>query len=168
MRAPTLSGPLLLILSLFCFSFSFAQPALPLRTLTITVTQPIHFGSFCVTGGSGGTVTLGHDGNRSSTGEIILLDVPPFAQSAIFEIKLCLSRTVMFMFDPPVIQLTGTGGSLSLQLGPTDKGVSGSSFLINGDCNFVTTLRVGGTLTTIGSPLPGSYSGNFGINFIQQ
>ena len=148
--------------------FSFAQPNLPSRSLSVTATQGIHFGTFCVTGGSGGTITLGYNGNRTSTGEIILLDVPPMAQPAIFELKLCLSRTVYLNFDPPVVPLTGSGGSLSLRMGPTDKGDNGSGFLLNSDCNYITTLRVGGTLTATAAAHPGNYSGTFALNFIYQ
>jgi hypothetical protein len=159
----------LLIIILITSAFiSFAQPTLPLRSLSVTVTQGIHFGTFCVTGGSGGTIILGSDGIRSATGEIILLDVPPIAQPAIFELKLCLSRTVYIYFDPPEVQLTGTGGTLKLRIGPTDKGDNGAGFLINSDCNYVTTLRVGGTLTATAASHPGNYSGTFAINFLYQ
>jgi hypothetical protein len=53
-------------------------------------------------------------------------------------------------------------------MGPTDKGDNGSGFLLNSDCNYVTTLRVGGTLTATAAAHPGNYSGTFAINFIYQ
>ena len=70
----------------FCFNLSFAQPGLPQRTLTVAATQPIHFGTFCVTGKGGGTITVGWDGSRTSTGGIILISTPN-SQPAIFEIE---------------------------------------------------------------------------------
>ena len=155
-------------LFLFCFSISIAQPILPQKSITVLPTQSLHFGTFCVTGPTGGTVTVGYDGSRTSTGEIILLTVAPVAQPAIFEIKLCQGRNVCIDFNPPVILLTGPGGTLSLKIGPTDNGDNGARFLTNSDCNFITPLRVGGTLTVPGSTLPGAYSGSFAINFIQQ
>ncbi len=168
MNTFALQKHLLITILLTSSLISFAQPRLPSRSLSVTATQGIHFGTFCVTGETGGTITLTSNGIRSSIGEIILLDVPPLAQPAIFELKLCLSRTVYIYFDPPEVSLTGTGGSLRLQLGPTDKGGNGAGFLINADCNYVTTLRVGGTLTATAAALPGNYSGPFAINFIYQ
>jgi hypothetical protein len=153
---------------LFCFNFSFAQPVLPQKSITIQPTQSLHFGTFCVTGAGGGIVTVGYDGARTSTGEIILINVPPLAQPAIFEIKLCQGRNVSISFDPPNTLLTGPGGSMSLKIGPTDKGDNGAKFVTNSDCNFITPLRVGGTLTVPGSALPGTYTGSFAINFIYQ
>lgn len=157
---------LTLIVLLFCFSSALAQPVLPQRSNTVRATQPIYFGSFCITGGSGGTVTVGYDGSRTATGDIILLDVPPFAQPAIFEIKLSQSPTVCFNFETPYVLLTGGSGSISLVVGPTDKGPDGSNFSLSP--NIVSLLRVGGTLTVTGSSPPGIYSGIFAIRFIQQ
>jgi len=157
---------LTLIVLLFCVSSALAQPVLPQRSNTVRATQPIHFGSFCITGGSGGTVTVGFDGSRTATGNIILLDVPPFAKPAIFEIKLSQSPGVCFNFETPFVLLTGGSGSISLAIGPTDKGPDGSSFALIP--NIVSLLRVGGTLTVSGSSPPGIYSGIFAIRFIQQ
>ena len=150
-------------------SFSFAQPVLPQRTTTVTATQVIHFGTFCVTGGAGGTVTVGYDGSRTSTGNILLLSVAPTAHPAIFEIKLCQGRNVTITFDATT-NLTGSNGgpSFTLDLGPTEKGPSGSSFPTNGDCSFITPLRMGGTLHIPGTAIPGTYTGNYAITLNQQ
>ncbi len=60
---------LCLVTVIFVFTgTSMAQPVLPQRSLTVTPTQPIHFGTFAVTGGVGGTVTVGWDGSRPSPG----------------------------------------------------------------------------------------------------
>ena len=156
----------LTIALLLCYSSSLAQPALPQRSNTLKAIQPIHFGSFCITGGSGGTVTVGYDGSRSATGDIVLLNVPPFAQPAIFEIKLGQSATVCFNYEPPYLQLTGGSGSIAFVVGPTDKGPNGALFATN--ANIVSQLRVGGTLTVMGSSPPGFYSGIFAISFSRQ
>ncbi len=150
----------------FCVNFSFAQPGLPPRSVTVTATQAIDFGRFCVTG-SGGTITLGWDGSRISSGGIALLSSPT-AQPAIFEIKLCQGRNVTITFAPTAILTGSNGGLLTLDIGPTEKGISGSSFPTNGDCNFITPLRVGGTLHIPGTAIPGIYSGSFNITFTQQ
>ena len=65
--------------------------------------------------------------------------------------------------------LTGSnGGSITCNIGPTEKGINGSSFVTNGDCNFITLLRVGGTLQVSGATLPGIYIGSFAITFNQE
>jgi len=158
----------LTIVLFFCASFSFAQPVLPQRTLTVTPTQAIHFGTICVTGGIGGTVAVGYDGSRTSSGNIVLLSIAPTAQPAIFEIKLCQGRNVIITFDATT-NLTGSnGGQLTLDIGPTENGVNGASFTTNSDCGFITPLRVGGTLHVPGNAIPGIYAGSFAITFNQE
>jgi hypothetical protein len=160
---------LLITTVLFLFTIaSYAQPALPERSLTVTPTQAIHFGTLCVTGGAGGTVTVGYDGTRTSTGSITLLSVSPTAQPAIFEIKLCEGRNVIITFSPTTILTGSNGGSLTLDIGPTEKGPNGAGFTTNSDCNFVTPLRVGGTLHIPGTATPGTYTGSFDITFNQE
>jgi len=147
----------------FCIDTTFAQ-----GILTINATQSIHFGSICITG-PGGTVTLGYDGQRSSTGNVLLLSVAPTAQPAIFEIKLCEAGIVTITYDATTV-LTGSNkeSSLTMDIGPTEKGISGSSFMTNSDCNIITTLLVGGTLHIPDLAVPGTYSGSFAITFNQQ
>ena len=147
---------------------SFAQPDLPQRSLTVTATQAIHFGTLCVTGGAGGTVTVGYDGTRTSTGNIALLSIAPTAQPAIFEIKLCQGRNVIITFSATTTLTGSNGGSLTLDIGPTEKGINGASFTTNSDCNFITPLRVGGTLHIPGTAIPGTYTGSFDITFNQE
>jgi hypothetical protein len=146
----------------------FAQPELPQRGLTVTPTQAIHFGTLCVTGGAGGTVTVGYDGTRTATGNIALLSISPTAQPAIFEIKLCQGRNVIITFSTTTMLTGSEGGSLVLDIGPTEMGVNGASFATNSDCNFITPLRVGGTLHVPGTALPGTYTGTFDITFNQE
>ena len=152
----------------FCFIASYAQPELPHRSLTVTPTQAIHFGTLCVTGGAGGTVTEGYDGTRTSTGSIALLSISPTAQPAIFEIKLCEGRNVIITFSATTTLTGSSGGTLTLDIGPTEKGPNGASFTTNSDCNFITPLRVGGTLHIPGTAIPGTYTGSFDITFNQE
>jgi len=160
---------LLLTAALFlCVSFSYSQPVLPQRTLTVTATQSIHFGTLCPMGWPGGTVIVGWDGSRTSTGNLLLLSMSPTAQPAIFEVKLCEGRSISITFDATTTLTGSNGGSLTLDLGPTEKGPNGASFATNGDCNFVTPLRMGGTLHVPGTAIPGTYSGSFAITFNQQ
>jgi len=158
----------LAVASFFCVTVTFAQPELPQRSLTVTAAQAIHFGTVCVTGGAGGTVTVGYDGTRSFTGSIALLSAAPIAQPAIFEIKLCQGRNVIITFSATTTLTGSNGGSLTLDIGPTEKGINGAIFATNSDCNFITPLRVGGTLHIPGTALPGTYTGSFDITFNQE
>jgi hypothetical protein len=159
---------LLIAIQCFCGGFSFAQPVLPPRTLTVTATQAIHFGTFCVKGWPGGTVVLGYDGSRTYTGNIVLLPLSPTAHPAIFEIKLCQGRNINISFAPTTTLSGSNGGTLTLDIGPTEQGNNGASFTANSDCDFVTPLRVGGTLHLPPITIHGTYSGSFSITFIQE
>jgi hypothetical protein len=152
---------------IFCFNLSYAQPVLPQRTITITPTQSLYFGTICLSG-LGGTVTIGYDGSRTSTGNVTLLPMAPTSQPAIFEIKLCQGRNVSISFDAYTFLTGSSGGSLKLDIGPTEKGVNGASFATNNDCNFITPLRVGGTLHIPDLAIPGIYTGSFAITFNQE
>lgn len=152
---------LLTIVFSFCVNFSFAQ-------LTVTDTQAINFGTFCLTGGAGGTVTVGYDGSRTSTGDILLLSMAPTAQPAIFEIKLCPGGNVSITFDATITLTGSNGGELTLDIGPTEKGPNGSIFATNSDCNIITPLHVGGTLNIPGTAISGTYTGSLAITINQQ
>jgi hypothetical protein len=151
---------------------AYTQPVLPPRTITVNSTQALHFGSFCLQniGSSGGTVTVDWQGTRTSTGEVILLETAPAYQAAIFEINLCQGRNIVITYSATTTLTGSNGGSLTLNIGPTEKGASGTAFQVNTDCNFITQLRVGGTLT-VGSNAAnpgGNYTGSFSITFNQQ
>ncbi len=153
---------------LFYFDTSFAQPQLPQRTLSVTPTQGINFGTLSVTGMSGGTVTVGYDGSRTASGSVALLSIAPNAQCAIFEIKICQGRNVIISFSPSTTLTGSYGDQLTLDLGPTDRGPNGVSFMSNADCNFVNVLRMGGTLHVPGTAPSGSYSGSFNLTLNQE
>jgi hypothetical protein len=100
----------------------------------------------------------------------MLLNSGPAPQAAIFEINLCQGRLVVITY-PSSVTLTGSnGGSVKLNIGPSEKGVSGSAFQVNTDCSFITQLRVGGTLIISNNAANpgGDYSGNFSLTFNQQ
>lgn len=164
---------LLILATLLLFSVSsYSQPGLPSRTVTVNCTQTLNFGSFCLVnnGSSGGTVTVDWQGNRTSTGQVMLLNSGPSPQAAIFEINLCQGRLVVITYPSETILAGSNGGSVKLLIGPTEKGISGSAFQVNTDCSFITQLRVGGTLiinSNTANP-GGDYSGSFSLTFNQQ
>lgn len=149
----------------------FSAPSLPQRTGTIMATQALHFGDITiVSGSSGGTVTVSHSGMRSSTGNVILLNLGSVARQAIFEYKLCPGRMVNITY-PAFITLTGqNGGTITLQPGPTNFGPSGASFISNKGCDDIHYIHMGGTIDVRGiSANPGGlYTGSINITFIQQ
>lgn len=140
-------------------------PFPPPNQLQVYGIQELNFGSFS-TGASGGTVVISPEGFRSSTGSLILMG-GNFNQ-AIFEVKLIPGRLVQIILGPQ-IQLTrvGGGGSMNMQIGPTDRG---TSFVTTGGHPFITRVNVGGTLL-VGSSAAnpaGSYEGQFSVTFIQE
>jgi Domain of unknown function (DUF4402) len=155
----------LISILLFCLDASYAQPDLPQRTITVQATQAIDFGTFYAI--SAGTITVNWNGSVSTTGGVVSLSSST-VQPAIFEIKLCQGRNVTITYDPTIILTGSNGGSFTLNVGPTEEGVSGSEFPVDNDCNFITTLRVGGTLEVPGSSPAGFYSGIFSIDFTQE
>jgi len=152
---------------ILCTNCTYSQPQLPQRTLSITPTQSINFGTLCVTG-AGGSVTVDWQGNRSTVGSVVCLPFPQ-PQPAIFEIKICAGRNIVITFDPyTILTSSRTGQSLTLDIGPTEKGANGIFFQSNADCNTITPLRVGGTLHVPGNAIPDTYSGSFAITFNQE
>ena len=138
------------------------------QTITATQTQAINFGTYFVNGTGGGTVSIVWDGSRSSTGNIVLLNITPHAQPAIFEIKLSKGNTVSFTYFPTGTLTCSNGGTLTFDIGPTEHGINGSSFTVNTNSNYMTPFKVGGTLHIPANAIQGTYSGNFDITFHQE
>jgi hypothetical protein len=149
---------------IFCLSASYAQPGLPQRTITAQPTQAIDFGAFYVI--SAGTISVDWQGIVSTTGGVVSLSGTS-ARPAIFDIKLCQGRNVIITYDPTTTISNGAP-SLTLNIGPTEKGPSGSRFPVTSDCSFITTLRVGGTLDVPGGSPAGIYNGSFSMTFTQE
>jgi hypothetical protein len=154
------------ILLLWMVTYLFAIHAFGMddekeKSLKVTAVQYIHFGTFYLIGFSGGTITVGFDGTRTSTGGVILLANAPIAQPAIFEIKSCKGKKIILSFNPKTTLTSSNSGKITLDIGPTNRGINGSGFSIKEDCNFIIPLRVGGTLHIPGTAPPGIYRGNF-------
>jgi hypothetical protein len=157
----------LLIIIIF-YSFSgYAQPVLPQRAITLRATQELNFGKF-YDEGSGGSITVDWQGVRSSTGGIYGT-ISSLVSPALFEVKLCQGRVITISY-PQTTTLTGmrTGGSIILNIGPTEKGGNGAIFATDQNCDFITILRVGGTLIIPPNTPVDDYQGSFEISFDQQ
>ncbi len=150
-----------------CVNTSYSQPSLPQRSITVTPVQAICFGTLAVNASSG-TVSVDYSGSRFSSGGVTLLNMSPSAQPAIFEIKLCQGRNVIITYSATITLYGSNGGTLTMDIGPTEKGGYGSIFPTLSDCNFITPLRVGGTLHIPANAVPGNYTGSFTITFNQE
>jgi len=154
---------LLFIALFFCLNTTYSQPSLPQRTVSATPTQPIDFGTFYVT--SAGTITVNWQGIVSTTGGVVIVSSVN-ARPAIFDITLCQGRNVTLTYSP-TITITNGATSITLILGDTEKGPNGTTFTVDTNCTFITTLRVGGTLDIPDGAVSGVYTGSFSMNFTQ-
>jgi hypothetical protein len=158
---------LVIILLIFHTVISSAQPAIPQRILTVAPTQNLDFGMFFDSNGSGGTISVDYQGNRATTGGIV--GVPGYpGNPALFNMKLCQGRNVTITYAPTAILTASNGDTLTLDIGPTEKGENGAFFAIENNCNFITILRVGGTLHIPPNNTKSNYTGTFEISFNQQ
>jgi len=140
-------------------------PFPPPNQMQVFDIQALNFGSFS-TGASGGTVVISPTGMRTSMGSVILMG-GGFNQ-AIFEIKLIPGRLVQVIMGPQVqLNRIGGGGSMNMQIGPSDKG---NNFITSGGHPFYNPVQVGGTLYVGNSTAnpAGSYEGQFSVTFIQE
>ena len=156
------------VMLLFLSSVTLYAQEKPPRPVKIFVSpsQGLIFGAFSQTG-SGGTVILSPTGSRSSTGNIILLNLGFTFSPAILEVD-GEPGTLVTIVNGPDATLTGSGGgSITLHLGGANPA---SPFVATATSPSRTQIRVGGTLT-VGSALaspPGNYNGTFNITFVQQ
>ncbi len=140
-------------------------PFPPPKEIRVYSIQGLSFGSF-YTGATGGTVAVSPAGSRSQTGTVVLAG--GMVQNAIFIVELLPGRLVSISFGPPATLLRiGGGGSMTMNIGPTNRGMS---FVTSGGHPFFNPVQVGGTLNvgnTLANP-PGNYEGTFSITFNQE
>jgi hypothetical protein len=154
------------VIFLFFFLQEAAAQEPPPRPVTVTVTQNLGFGAFCH-GAVGGSVTITSGGARSSTGDVILLNLGfPFAASVYRLVGN--PGTVISILNGSDVSLPGSnGGSLLLHIGASNPV---SPFVITTVPPAFTLLNIGGTLSVGNSASnpPGNFSGSFNITFIQE
>lgn len=147
-------------------------PDLPQRSTTVLATQMLHFGDFTLTSNTagGGTVTVDYMGNRTAGGNVVLLNLGNSAQQASFELKLCPGRRITINYNTNVTLNGSNGGSMSLILGSTNFGGSGSTFTSNKGCNDIHQITIGGELSvsSMSSNPAGEYTGSFNVIFNQE
>jgi len=140
-------------------------PFPPPRQIQVFSIQQLSFGDF-YPGTSGGTLNVSPEGVRTSSGSVVLFGGASFP--AIYEVQLIPGRLVQILIGPPSqLMRVGGSGSLTLDVGPTDKG---TSFVTSGGHPFRNPVQVGGTLYigNLSSNPPGEYEGSFSVTFIQE
>ena len=155
------------VLSLFCFGQTPTDslPGDP-ANLSVYTIQNISFGAFSH-GSTGGTISIANNGTRTSTGDVIALNLGISYYNSIFEIE-SPAGTIISILNGPDATLTGSnGGSMSLHIGSSNPG---SPFNNVVGPPGRTQINVGGTLTVGGAATapPGSYTGTIYITFNQE
>jgi len=134
--------------------------------ITVYTMQNMSFGAFS-NGSSGGTISIGTNGIRSVSGDILPLNMGVQFHPALFEVD-AVQGSILSIMNGSNIALTGSnGGTINLTLGTSDPP---SPFITVVPQPQRTTVQIGGTLT-IGTPAanpPGTYSGTFYITFNQE
>jgi hypothetical protein len=159
---------ILLLVSILFFAFSIELSAQepPPHPLEVTVDQSLGFGAFSL-GLAGGTLIIDPAGSRSSTGDIILLNLGPGFTVAVYRLIADPGTVVSILNGSDVILNGSTGGSMTLHIGASSPA---SPFVMTSIPPAYTLMNVGGTLTVgnlVANP-PGNYSGTFDITFIQE
>lgn len=153
------------LLFLMFHSPTFCQPHPP-RPIQVYTVKDINFGAF-VQGLSGGTVIVYPNGSRSTTGDILQLNLGYMFYPAIFEIDVLPGTIISLLFGPDAILTGSNGGTLTMHIGGSEPA---SPFVTNANPPSRTQVRVGGTLI-VGNPPsnpPGAYSGTFSVTFNQE
>jgi hypothetical protein len=141
------------------------NPPIPIQ-VEVNTAQFLDFGVFAH-GTSGGTVSVDYNGNRTSTGEIALLNIGPSVTPALFDVT-ANPGTIIQIQTNPNIRLDGSnGGSIYLNF---DSYSLGQTFITTANPPATNAIYIGGTLS-IGNASanpPGQYSGTATITFIHQ
>jgi len=134
------------------------KPPKPI-SVRVYIMQSLDFGTFCVGAAGAKTVSVDTNGQRTYSGNVILLGS---GSSAALFIVTALPGTFIHVDTGRPSQLTGPGGAiLTLTLGNS---YPASPFVAMGD---YTGVNIGGTLSFNAAPA-GYYSGTFSVIFMQE
>jgi hypothetical protein len=157
---------LLVIILLIAVSNELSAQEPPPRPIEVTVDHNLGFGAFSQ-GAAGGSITITSAGNRSASGDVVLLNLGYIFSAASYKL-IANPGTVVSILNGSDIPLSGSlGGSMILHIGDSDPV---SPFVIITTPPDFTIMNVGGTLTVgnPGSNPAGNYIGTFDITFNQE
>jgi hypothetical protein len=131
---------------------------------SITKTTDLNFGTFyCVSGSC--TVTIGTDGTRSKTGNLVFLDQRSSFSRAEFTVSDVSDPNHIYSINalPASISLTGPGNAMSADSFLSNPTVATGGAVAGG----TQTLYVGATLNLTGPQAAGLYSSIFSITVVK-
>ena len=131
--------------------------------LYVYTVQNMCFGAFAH-GNTGGSITISNTGTRTSTGDIIPLNLGVSYYNAIFEIEAPPGAIISILNGPDATLTGSNGGSMLLSIGSSSPISPFSNSLAPPSR---TQINIGGTLTVggSGSAPPGTYTGTIYITF---
>ncbi|MCX6279173.1 MAG: DUF4402 domain-containing protein [Bacteroidetes bacterium] len=139
---------------------------MPPRPVSISLERNLSFGAFSQSMG-GGSVIVYSSGSRTSTGNILLVNLGYMYYPALFKLEGNPGTVVHFMAGPDAILYGNHGGTMTMKLGESEPL---SPFILSSSPNGAILVFIGGTLV-VGNPLanpPGNYSGSFIVMFLQE
>lgn len=156
--------PLVLLACAWVFTTPARAQQKPPKPISVTVSKlyDLDFGTFCAGDGIGTTVVVPPFGNRSKTGNIILLGSSSWS-AALYDVSALPGTYINLIFQDS--ELTGPNSAkITLQVGGSNPP---SPFVATGEH---TTVTIGGTLVVgpAGTTPSGSYYGEFYVTFIQE
>lgn len=141
------------------------NPPIPI-SVEVSAVQFLNFGTF-TTSNTGGTISVNNLGQRTSTGDVVLLNYGATASYASYDVTAS-PGTILTITHPNNIPLSGSNtGTIYLNI---DSYYPNKTFLATATPPMTNAISIGGTLT-IGDLLsnpPGNYSGTVTITLIQQ
>jgi hypothetical protein len=158
-----------IIVCLGLSGFIAAQAAaqeMPPAPVSVAIIRNLNFGAFSQ-GTGGGDVILYPTGSRTSTGDIILVNMGYLFYPAKFELQGNPGTIVHFLAGPAATLAGSQGGTMTMSISETDPV---TPFILPLSPSGTIEIFIGGILT-VGSPQanpPGVYSGSFEVMFIQE
>lgn len=126
--------------------------------IAITAGDSLQFGEFAAeTGGTGGTVVIGHDGARSFTGDVMLIPTDA-GQAASFDVTGDSTYSYAITL-PENGTVTLISGENTMAVNDFVSSAGATSTLSDGSDSFT----VGATLTVGAGQVPASYTGTFDV-----
>lgn len=143
-------------------------PPIPIE-VEVRTARFLNFGAF-TTGENGGSISVGWEGNVTTTGDVFRMHLGDAPSSALFDVY-ANPGTIITVQTPPQIILRNSNDDGTMVLVIEDQHLStGRTFISTMNQMHSNEVFVGGTLHVGNSQVstPGRYYGNFTLTFIHQ